>query len=196
LRHPDRLGCLVLQSAVTQQFVEPRRSTHSLIGRIIFSKSAAWLADFGAWGVHLLAQYWPALLVRTLFNASETLDGAKAKQRRMFVLRHSDDLAFFRRLAASGIPLSVRRTGIWNDLHQYAQLPVYPLEQINCPTLVLHGRDDGNVPLAHAEFAGRTVPNAELVLLEDCGHLIWAGPHKAQVREKVEAFLRSHTSVR
>ena len=196
LRHPKRLWCLVLQSAVTQQFVEPRRSTHSLIGRIIFSKSAAWLADFGAWGVHLLARYWPALLVRTLFNASETLDQDKAQQRRLFVLRHPDDLAFFRRLAASGIPLSVRRAGIWNDLHQYARLPVYPLEQITSPTLVLHGRDDGNVPLAHAEFAGRTVPHAELLIVEDCGHLIWVGPHEGAVREKVKAFLRSHTSAR
>src|SRR5262245_22992801 len=35
LRHPQRVWALVLQSAVSQQFVEPRRSTHSLIGWVV-----------------------------------------------------------------------------------------------------------------------------------------------------------------
>ena len=37
LRHPQRVWGLVLQSAVTQSFIEPRRSTHSLIGTICTS---------------------------------------------------------------------------------------------------------------------------------------------------------------
>jgi hypothetical protein len=47
---------------------------------------------------------------------------------------------FFRRVAASGMPLSVRQTGLHNDLLQFATLPVYPLAGITCPTLVMHGR--------------------------------------------------------
>ena len=109
LRHPERVWGLVLQSAVTQRFIEPRRSTHSL-----------------------------------------------------------------------------------DDLHQYAHLPVYPLEQITCPTLVLHGRADGNVPFAHAQFVARTVPKVQLLAIEDCGHLIWVGPRASQAREQVLAFLRQH----
>src|SRR5262249_61067534 len=81
---------------------------------------------------------------------------------------------------------------MWNDLHQYAHLPVYPLEQITCPTLVLHGRADGNVPFAHAEFVARTVPNVELHAIDDCGHLIWVGPGAGQASEKVLAFLKRH----
>lgn len=66
------------------------------------------------------------------------------------------------------------------------------LEQITCPTLVLHGRADGNVPFAHAQFVARTVPKVELIAIEDCGHLIWVGPHASQAREQVLAFLRQH----
>ena len=192
LRHPERLWALVLQSAVTQQFIEPRRSTHSLLGWVVFSRSGKWLVDFGAWGVHLLARYWPTLLIRTLLNASEDLDAIKARQRRLYVREHPEQLKIIRLLVASGLPLSVRQAGIWNDLHQYADLPVYPLEKITCPTLVLQGRADGNVPFAHAEFAARTVPNAELSAIEDCGHLIWLGPGAGQAREKVLAFLKRH----
>ncbi len=192
LRHPRRVWGLVLQSAVTQQFVEPRRSTHSLLGRVVFSRSGKWLVDLGSWAIGLLARYWPGLLVRTFFNASEDLDPGKAKKRRAYVLQHPEQLTFFRHLTMSGLPLSVRQAGIWNDIHQYARLPVYPLEQIKCPTLVLHGRADGNVPFAHAEFVTHTVSDVHLHAIEDCGHLIWVGPDSAEARETVLTFLRQY----
>jgi pimeloyl-ACP methyl ester carboxylesterase len=190
LRHPERVWGLVLQSAITRRFIEPRRSTRSLIGRLIFSRSWDWLADFGAWCVYLLVRCRPALVIRQLLVASDALEPAKAGQRLSFVLRHPEQVDFFRRVIASGVPLSVRRTGLHNDLQQFAQLPVYPLEQINCPTLVLHGGADGNVPLAHAEFVANTVRGAELFALPDCGHFIWVGPGAESARARIGAFLR------
>jgi pimeloyl-ACP methyl ester carboxylesterase len=191
LRHPERIWGLVLQSAISQRFVEPHRSTHSLIGWVLFSRGK-WLADFGAWGAHLVARYWPSLLIRSLLNASDDLERSKANERLAYVLRHPEQIAFFRRLAASGMPLSVRQTGLHNDLHQFAALPVYPLERITCPTLVMHGRADGNVPLAHAAFVAGAVPNAELFALEGCGHFIWVGHGAGQYRERVREFLSRH----
>jgi pimeloyl-ACP methyl ester carboxylesterase len=52
LRHPERVWGLVLQAAISQRHVQPRRSTNSFIGRVLFTKSGTWLADFVAWGVH------------------------------------------------------------------------------------------------------------------------------------------------
>jgi pimeloyl-ACP methyl ester carboxylesterase len=150
------------------------------------------VADFGAWVASLLGRYWPRILIRSLLNASEDLARSKVKGRLAYVLQHPEQVAFVRRLVASGMPLSVRQTGLWNDLHQFEHLPVYPLERITCPTLVVHGRADGNVPLAHAEFVARTVPDAELFALDDCGHLIWIGPEAGQYRERVRAFLTRH----
>jgi pimeloyl-ACP methyl ester carboxylesterase len=193
LRHPDRVWGLVLQSAISQRFIEPRRSTHSLIGRLVFSRRGDWLVDFGTWCVKGVARYWPGLLIRQLLKASDNLVAAKAAQRLAYVLLHPDQTDFFRRVAASGTPLSVRRAGLHNDLRQFAELPVYSLERIKCPTLVVHGCADGNVPLAHAEFVASTVPNAELLALEDCGHFIWVGPGAGSARDKIVAFLRRHT---
>jgi len=192
LRHPERVWGLVLQAAISQRHVQPRRSTNTLIGRVLFTKSGTWLADFLAWGMHLLARWWPAMLIRSLLSASDDLDRSKAEQRRSYVLRHPAQVAFFRRVVESGMPLSVRQTGLGNDLHQFAHLPVYPLEQITCPTLVVHGRADGNVPLAHAEFVAGAVPNAELLALDDCGHFVWVGPGAGQAAGKVRAFLTRH----
>ncbi len=191
LRHPGRVWGLVVQSAISQRFVEPKRSTHSLVGRIIFARRK-WLADFGTWGAHLAVRCAPGLLIRSLLSASDELDRSKAAKRLAYVLRHPEQVEFFRGVAVSGMPLSVRQSGLKNDLDQFADLPVYPLEQIACPTLVVHGRADGNVPLAHAEFVAETVPNAELFAIEDCGHFIWVGPGAEHCRERVMAFLRSH----
>jgi pimeloyl-ACP methyl ester carboxylesterase len=192
LRHPGRVWGLVVQAAISQRHVQPRRTTNTFIGRVLFTRTGTWPADLVAWILHGLARWWPSLLIRSLLNASDDLDRSKAEQRRSDVLSHPEGIAFFRRVVASGIPLSVRRVGLWNDLHQFAHLPVYPLEQINCPTLVVHGCADGNVPLAHAEFVARSVPGAELVALEDCGHFIWVGPGAEQAAGKVRTFLSQH----
>ena len=119
--------------------------------------------------------------------------GARPSKGDQYVLCHPEQIAFFRRVAESGMPFSVRQTGLWNDLHQFAHLPVYPLEQITCPTLVVHGRADGNVPLAHAEFVARVVPNAELFLRwKIVGISSGSGLGRKQAAAKVRAFLMRH----
>lgn len=44
------------------------------------------------------------------------------------------------------------------------------LGEIRVPTLILHGRQDGRVPLARAEELHRGISGSRLVVLEDCGH--------------------------
>jgi len=45
------------------------------------------------------------------------------------------------------------------------------LSTIACPTLVLCGRQDVSAPLECHEEMARAIPNASLVVIEDCGHL-------------------------
>jgi pimeloyl-ACP methyl ester carboxylesterase len=45
------------------------------------------------------------------------------------------------------------------------------LASIPVPTLVLHGSADGVVPLRHAEVFARSIPEAQLEVLEGAGHL-------------------------
>lgn len=48
------------------------------------------------------------------------------------------------------------------------RLPLLP--QLRCPTLVLHGRDDAMVPLAHGRDLARRIPGAELRVIDGWGH--------------------------
>ncbi len=45
------------------------------------------------------------------------------------------------------------------------------LGAIEVPTLVIHGRLDAIVPLARGEAAAATIPGAELVVIDDSGHV-------------------------
>ena len=45
------------------------------------------------------------------------------------------------------------------------------LPRIACPTVVLCGRDDAATPLLLSEEIAAGIPGAELVVIEECGHL-------------------------
>jgi pimeloyl-ACP methyl ester carboxylesterase len=44
---------------------------------------------------------------------------------------------------------------------------------IAAPTLVIHGADDQVVPVASARLLAQAIPNAELRIIPDAGHLVW-----------------------
>ncbi|MGI9233019.1 MAG: alpha/beta fold hydrolase [Woeseiaceae bacterium] len=45
------------------------------------------------------------------------------------------------------------------------------LATISCPTSVICGREDSICPVQFHEFMAREIPGAELVVIDDCGHL-------------------------
>ncbi|HVD00402.1 MAG TPA: alpha/beta hydrolase [Candidatus Dormibacteraeota bacterium] len=62
------------------------------------------------------------------------------------------------------------------------------LPSIQLPTLVIHGREDGVVPLAAGELMAARLPNARLVVIDGCGH-VPTMTFPQRVVEEVEAFL-------
>jgi pimeloyl-ACP methyl ester carboxylesterase len=69
----------------------------------------------------------------------------------------------------------------WNDLD-------YPLDEIDAPTLVLHGSEDANVPLAHSEKVAAGLPGARLVVLEGGGHAFFV-LHREWLEERLLELL-------
>lgn len=48
------------------------------------------------------------------------------------------------------------------------------LPAVSCPTLVIHGADDRLIPVAMGEEIARSIPAAELVIIQDAGHFVFA----------------------
>ena len=46
------------------------------------------------------------------------------------------------------------------------------LPKIECPTIVVCGRDDAATPLMLSEEMAAAIPGSELIVIEQCGHLV------------------------
>ncbi len=49
--------------------------------------------------------------------------------------------------------------------------PSWDLKKIACPTLLLWGRHDHIIPVPYGRAMAKILPHAELLVIEDCGHL-------------------------
>ena len=76
-----------------------------------------------------------------------------------------------------------RRAGVDNDAAQISNLPNYPLERIDIPTLIVHGEADATVSYAHARAAADAIPGTHETLFAD-GRAVNA----------IAAFLAEHTA--
>jgi pimeloyl-ACP methyl ester carboxylesterase len=65
------------------------------------------------------------------------------------------------------------------------------LRQVRAPTLVIWGRDDTWIPLAHADLFLRDIPGARKVVLEQCGHVAQE-ERPQEVARLIDEFLRAH----
>ncbi len=193
LRHPQRVRALVMMAAITGRHTQPKQTTNEWAARILFLRAADLFLDFATWilFVHMI-RLAPRFMVRRMFRSTETFDKVRIDQRVREVFKHPAQWTWMHRLFDCAVPLSVRKVGLDNDLKQFARLGVYPVGQIGCPTLVVHGRYDGNVPFSHAEFVGHNVPGARMFVLETCGHLLWMSDEADAARQEVMTFLKEH----
>ena len=189
IRHPQRTAALVMVAAITRRHVQPARTTESFAGRIVFARGFGWFLDLIYSAGVLYARVFPLHAARKMLRATETLDDDGIDTRVQTIRRQPQQLRWMRGLLESGYPLSARKIGLTNDLEQFAAIEDYPAERIQCPTLVVHGRHDGNVPIEHAEFVARRVSGAEILVAETCGHLLWMSEDEPHIRNTVQRFV-------
>ncbi len=89
------------------------------------------------------------------------------------------------------VPGNVRLTGQLNDVKQYAQIVNWPLNQIQCPTLILHGTADKNVAIANSEQAHAQIAGSQFVKFPDADHFMVVTKHR-QLNDVIGDFLAKH----
>ena len=73
----------------------------------------------------------------------------------------------------------------WNPYLHNPKLSQH-LQRVACPTLILWGREDKLIPLAHGKFYAKHIPDAQLKVFPQCGHML---PF-----EKADAFVQQTTT--
>ena len=93
----------------------------------------------------------------------------------------------------SVVPYTRRKAGLDNDTEQWTKLEELPLARIRCPTLILQGTADQNVPPAQAELAHSQIAGSRLVTFAGEDHWMLITKHK-ELDSLSHAFLVEHPS--
>lgn len=88
-------------------------------------------------------------------------------------------------------PVSLRVEGMLNDIKRVAKIPIYPLDEISAPALVVHGDSDSIVPFAQGVWSAGTIPNAAFMPIENGDHLCFI-THNEIIGPAILEFLNSH----
>ena len=163
--YPERCVALILEAAITAKIVAPKP------GFVEATIKNTVGYDFSFW------------LLKNQFVA-----GLQAKDP-----KDPKITAIATAILNSAVPYSRRKAGWDNDTEQWTKLAELPLTGIRCPTLILQGTDDQNVPLAQAELAHSKIANSKLVTLRDQDHWMLITKHR-ELDDLSHAFLIEHQS--
>jgi pimeloyl-ACP methyl ester carboxylesterase len=163
LYHPDRCWALVLVSAVNAP----------LPIRLSALKPLVPLAetDFLPW---MLMRRDLLYLVRPELKAQTAADPQK--------------IEILEDLIRSAYPVSLRTPGMLNDADQIDNLQEIPLEQIDTPTLVIHGTADSVVPFDQGVHGAESIPGARFLPVAGGTHYCIL-THMEKTRPAIMAFL-------
>ncbi len=187
--NPDRVWALILECAVSRRYEINRNNIGEqiLFGHLMFNGPSMWLADVIAHHAPMLVG-WATIEMESSLEEDDVIklmrDIMKDEQRvKMKILMD---------LIRGMSPSRLRTRGLNNDIKQLAKIDGLPFEHIAAPTLVIHGTNDLDVSLEHAQNAAGKIPRAEIYLVEGGFHILARSDAAEAVQEKKIMFLKAH----
>jgi len=185
LQHPDRVWALVAIDSVSGCYTMPETAgpvTQTVV-----------MSALGMKLMKLISQKKPAWLLQEMFHGIAYYNRQQLQTHMNFTLSSPPALAFTRGLIKSMNPYKPRLDGTNNDMVLFRQLTHVPVEQVRCPTLVIHGTHDADVKFYDGVYAYEHIPGAERLWIEEGSHLgFWLSPHAPQAQASAREFLARH----
>lgn len=171
LRHPDRCSALVLLVPAANvdgaDPVEMSALQETAVRTLLTS-------DFAYWSALNTA---PETLIGTLLATDPALLAKVSQTERARAFAILSDI----------MPISARAKGMLNDARQAGHPAAMDFSQLRMPVLLISAQDDRFGTAATARKIAAVVPQAELTILPDGGH-IWLG-HDDEVAQRTHRFL-------
>lgn len=177
-KYPQHVKSLILQSAVTKEWLTSKdleykvakRIFHPKIGRVTWKLLSAMNNKF------------PSFIFKKMLPSFSSLSYLEAKGK--IAEQDIEEIRKMNNRQSSGHGFTI-------DLHLVNEITLDNLKSVSCPTLIMHSKNDNSVPLQHAYFAHENIADSELCILDSWGHLIWLGTSSDEANEKVGQFLRN-----
>jgi len=177
LRHPDRCSALVLLVPAANvdgsDPVEMSALQEQAVRTLLTSDFAYWSALNAA----------PEKLIGTLLATDPALLAKVSQAERARAFAILSDM----------MPISARAKGMLNDANQAGHPAAMDFSQLRMPVLLISAEDDRFGTAATARKIAAVLPQAELTILPDGGH-IWIG-HDADVAQRISRFINSASTL-
>jgi pimeloyl-ACP methyl ester carboxylesterase len=182
-RHPDRCMALFLTCAVSAAYPIVIPGWSKIVMTPLGMRLSAWsLRKF------------PKATLKQLLKDESTFDDARIEQVASDAVANPSHMQFLYTLVQSSTPWEDRRTGFDADMETIGSLAdePLPLETIRCPTLIVHGSADADVPYAVGVEAHKRIAGSVLYTVENASHLLWIDEGIEEVNRQQADFAREH----
>lgn len=169
--YPERVEKLILASAVTKKWLDEEGPVYKTAKRLFNPKT-----EKIVWG---LIRFFSAIFPRIIANSFYP-QFSKNNSRRLDKKDIKELLSTFKYYGS--------KTGFMSDIdHDIEQGRI---SEIQCPTLILHSRNDNSVSFDHAEYANKMIKGSTLIDLDnEWGHLFWIGKDSNEPMIKIIEFI-------
>ncbi|WP_226537394.1 alpha/beta fold hydrolase [Fictibacillus halophilus] len=179
-KYPERVKSLVLQSAVTKEWLTPRNKEYKAAHILFRPKTEKYVWKM----IGFMSNLFPEFIFKQMLSSFSHLKGKE-------IWSHisKSDIELFKKMnnrqrSGSGFLIDIKQTNEINKEH---------LKAIRCPVLILHSKNDGAVSVEHAYHATKHISQANLEVLDSWGHLIWIGKGSEEMNKKLIDFLTDQT---
>ncbi len=184
--YPEKTKGLMMEAAVSHEY-NPQEDIEGTIWEKVFLNAK--LQDFMIYFMMIFFAIIPLVIINSMLKIETTLSKEERKIFISHIKSHPDEKKWFKKLMDSTAPLSIRNTGLQNDLELFKNITETKVNNILCPTIIIHSQQDNDVKWEHAEYLINKIPQAE-IFKPFGGHLMWFGPDADAIRKKRVDFLR------
>jgi pimeloyl-ACP methyl ester carboxylesterase len=159
--------------------------SRGLHGQLLFS-------DFGSWVLRQLITFAPLYTIKRVLER-ESNYGARLRLEARKILEDDAKRNFVFKTLEQCMPASQRLPGLLNDAEKIRDFTNVDLQNVCCPTLIIHGTCDGEVPFSHAEHASKTIGNSMLIAVPDACHLLCVSDRWELIKKARRRFFKAIT---
>ena len=170
-KYPDRVEKLILASAVSKKWLDKNEQVYKTAKKLFNPKT-----EKIVWG---LIRFFSGIFPKIIGNSFHP-QFSKNESRRLEKDDVKELLSTFKHFNS--------KTGFMCDIDHYVEQE--QISKIQCPTLIIHSRNDNSVSFEHAEYANKMIKQSKLIALDnEWGHLFWIGKDSNEPIRKTIKFI-------
>jgi len=163
-RHPDKVKALIQIDSISLKY--DINKDLSKVTEMIY------LSNVGIWFSKFLIKHFPKSVIKEFLETESSLDEHEIGKRVKEIMNDDDRYKFFKTLFNTMYSKwSERKNGFKNDMKIFNVHEKLPLSNINCPSLIMHGENDSDLPDTHSKYASSAIKNSELYYIKGGSHV-------------------------